>query len=131
MKQIRFDILLAISAPRVSKKCLPSSVTEPLDPEQGCPIVDAVAYVEHNQTDSAQDVETNEYDRTHRNVGALPPVSSICWGSFGSSRRRCRLDGAMWNSVDGGGESGEETGGDGKAEAEYGASHFTDDDDEV
>lgn len=59
-------------------------------------------------------------------------MSGICWGPLWYRvRRRCRFDGAVWNSVGGGSERGEKADGDGKADAEYGASHVEDGIDEL
>ena len=55
----------------------------------------------------------------------------MCWGPLGNSRNRCRLDGAIRNRVGGGSERGEETDSDSEANAEYGATHVEDYDDEV
>ena len=110
---------------------LPSSIAITLDLNHDCPVVDALAHTEHNQTDSAEDVETNENGCTCRNLRPLPPVSAMHWGPLGNSRRRYRLYGAIWNSVSGGSKRIEEASSDGKANAEYRATHVEDDDDEV
>ena len=59
-------------------------------------------------------------------------MSGICWGPLWQRAcRRCSIDGAIWDSVGDCSKRGKKADGDGKAKAEYGATHVEDDDDKV